>query len=172
MEEVVLNNSQVLLPISLRPVIDTILTESATPKAQCQPCSGVFAAEVNYSFSPSTTCLIDGIITFFEAPLRKLFMPHDDALILTLEVGKHLMKRILVDPSSVADLLYLPTLLCLGYKPNNLREPRRVLIGFNGSQTNSIGEIVFPVLIGPITALVPFTMIDEPSSFNTILWRT
>ena len=47
------------------------------------------------------------------------------------------MKRILVDLGSVVDLLYL---LCLGYKPDNLRNPGRVLVDFNGSQTNSLGE--------------------------------
>ena len=87
---------------------------------------------INYSFAPSSIRPIDGIITFFEYPVRQLSMPDDDALVLTLEVGKYLMKQILIDPGSVADLLYLPTLLCLGYKPNNLRNPRRVLVGFNG----------------------------------------
>ena len=99
-------------------------------------------------------------------------MPHDEALVLTLEVGKHPMKIILVDPGSATDLLYLPALLCLGYKPDNLHDPRRVLIGFNGSQTNSLEEIVFPISGGAIIALVPFKVIDEPSSFNNILGRT
>ena len=99
-------------------------------------------------------------------------MPHDDALILTLEVEKHLMKRILGDPSSATNLLYLPALLCLGYKPDNLRGPRRVLVGFNGSQTNSMGEIVLQVSVGPVTTIIRFSVIDKPSSFNAILGRT
>ena len=93
---------------------------------------------VNYSFTPSSIRPIDGVITFIESPIR-LSMPHDDALVLTLEAGKHLMKRILVDPCSVAYLLYLPALLWLGYKPDNLHNPGKVLVGFNGSQTNSLG---------------------------------
>ena len=60
-------------------------------------------------------------------------MPHDDALVLTLEVRKQLMKRILVDPVSAVYLLYMLALLRLGYKLDNLRGPGRVLIGFNGS---------------------------------------
>ena len=50
------------------------------------------------------------------------------------------MKRILVDLGSATDLLFLLALLRLGYKPDNLRNPRRVLVGFNGSQTNSLGR--------------------------------
>ena len=99
-------------------------------------------------------------------------MPHDDTLVLTLEVKKHLMKRILVDLGSVVDLLYLPTLLRLGYKPDNLRSPRTVLVSFYGTQTNSLGEIVLPVIAGLIIALVLLTVVDEPLSFNAILGRT
>ena len=50
--------------------------------------------------------------------------------------------------------------------------PLRVLVSFNGPHTNSLGKIVLLVSIGPITTLVPLTVIDEPSSFNTILGRT
>ena len=64
-----------------------------------------------------------------------------------------------------------PALLCLGYKPNNLRNPRRVLVGFNESHNNSLGEIVLLVSVDPVTALVPLTVIDESSSFNVILGR-
>ena len=81
------------------------------------------------------------------------------------------MKRILVDLSSVADLLYQLALLHLGYKLDNLHGLGKVLIGFNGLQTNSMGEIVLPVSIGQVTSLVPFTVIDESSSFNAILGR-
>ena len=82
------------------------------------------------------------------------------------------MKRILVDPGSAADLLYLPALLRLGYKRDNLCNPGKVFVGFNELQTSSLGEIVLPDSVGPVTALVPLMVIDEPSSFNTILGRT
>ena len=128
-------------------------------------------AEVNYSFAPSSIWPIR-LITFFESPLRQLSMPYYESLVLTLEVRKHLMKRILVDPSSDTDLLYLLALLRLGYKPDNLHNLGKVLVCFNGSHTNSLGEIVLSVSVGLVTALVPLTMIDEPSSFNAILGRT
>ena len=82
------------------------------------------------------------------------------------------MKRILVNPDIAFDLLYLPALLRLGYKPDNLRNLGRVLVGFNISHTNSLGEIVLLISARPITTLVPLTVIDEASSFNTILGRT
>ena len=128
--------------------------------------------DVNYSFALSSIQPIDGVITFTKSPLRQLSMPHDDALVLTLEVEKHLMKRILVNPSNAVYLLYLPALLRLGYKLDDLCNPGRVLVGFNGLQTNSLGEIVLPISVGPVTSLVPLIVIDETSSFNAILGRT
>ena len=82
------------------------------------------------------------------------------------------MKLIFVDSGSITNLLYLPALIRLCYKSNNLCNPRRVLVGFNGMQTHSLGEIVLPISMGLVTALVPLTVIDEPSSFNVILGRT
>ena len=123
-------------------------------------------AGVNYSFAPSSIQPIDGVITFSESPIRKLSMPHDYALVLTIKVRKHLMKRILVDPSSVVDLLYLLALLRLDY--NNLCSSGRVLVGFNESQTNLMREVVLPVLSGPVIALVTLIVIDLHSSFNAI----
>ena len=82
------------------------------------------------------------------------------------------MKCILVNPSNRVDLLYLPTLLRLGYKPENLRSPGKILVEFNGTKTNSLGEIVLPISAGLVTALVQLTVVDKPLSFNTILGRT
>ena len=82
------------------------------------------------------------------------------------------MKHILVDPGSATDLFYLPTLLRLSYKTDNLRNIVRVLVSFNGSHTNSLGGIVLPVSTGPFTTLVLLTVIDDPSLFNAILGGT
>ena len=45
-------------------------------------------------------------------------------------------------------------------------------MGFNGTQTTSLGEVVFPVATKSVITLVPYTVIDEPSYFNAILGRT
>ena len=79
------------------------------------------------------------------------------------------MRRILVDHGSIANVL---ALLFLGYQPNNHYNLRRILVGFNGTQTTSLREVVFPVATKSVIALVPYTVIDEPSSFNAIFGRT
>ena len=77
----------------------------------------------------------------------------------------------LSDHGSATDLLYLPTLIQLGYQLDNLCNLGRILVGFNGTQTTSLGEVVLLVAARSIIALVPFIVINEPSSFNAILGR-
>ena len=89
-------------------------------------------AGVSYSFSPGRARPINGLLTFSKSSLQQLAQPHDHAIVLTLEVRRHLMKRILVDSGSVADRLYLPTLIQLNHKLDNLCNSGRVLIEFNG----------------------------------------
>ena len=129
-------------------------------------------AGVNYSFASGSARHVDGLLIFSESSLHKWAQPHNDTLILTLEVRQYLMKRILVDPGSSTDLLYLPALIRLGYKLDNLRNLGRVLIEFNGAQTYSLGENVLPISADPVTTLVPLIVINEPSNFNSILGRT
>ena len=82
------------------------------------------------------------------------------------------MKHILIDPGSAADLLNLPALIRLGYKPDNLRNLGRVLVGFNSMLTHSLGEIVLPLSTGPVTTLVSLMVIDKSLNFNAILGCT
>ena len=112
---------------------------------------GIFVARVNCGFAPESTQPIDGLLTFSKSSLRQLAHPHDDTLVLTVEVGRHLMKHILVDLGSASDLLYLPALVRLDYKLDNLRNLGRFLVRFNGTKTHSLGEIVLPILVGPVT---------------------
>ena len=83
-------------PASQRTVIDMILESPKPAHAWGQPHVGIFLAGFNYGFASGSARPIDGLLTFSESPLRQLAHPHDDALVLTLEVGRHLMKCILV----------------------------------------------------------------------------
>ena len=82
------------------------------------------------------------------------------------------MKRILVDPGYAVDLLYLAALIRLGYKLDNLHNPRRVLVRFNVMLNHLLGEIMLPISAGSVTALVQLTVIEELSNFNARLGHT
>nr|CAN69696.1 hypothetical protein VITISV_012964 [Vitis vinifera] len=60
----------------------------------------------------------------------------------------------------------------MGHNLTGLENPGRILSGFNGSSTTSLGDIVLPVQAGPITLNVQFSVVQDLSPFNVILGRT
>ncbi|XP_065626269.1 uncharacterized protein LOC136066230 [Quercus suber] len=48
------------------------------------------------------------VIGFSEEDARRLHHPHDDALVISLQVGDYNLHRVLIDNGSSADILYYP----------------------------------------------------------------
>ncbi|RVW31047.1 Transposon Ty3-I Gag-Pol polyprotein [Vitis vinifera] len=51
----------------------------------------------------------------------------------------------------------------MGHSLTDLENPGRILSGFNGSSTISLGDIVLPVQAGPVTLNVQFSVVQELS---------
>ena len=115
---------------------------------------------------------IDGTIIFPPVDPTWTLQPHRGALILSLEIGDFDVRRILVDPGSSVDLVQASVVGRMGHSLTSLENPRRILPGFNGSSTTSLGDIVLPVQAGPVTLNVQFSVVQDLSSFNVILGRT
>nr|CAN80938.1 hypothetical protein VITISV_035835 [Vitis vinifera] len=115
---------------------------------------------------------IDGTIIFPPVDLTRILHPHRDALILSLEVEDFDVRRILVDPGSSTDLVQASVISHRGQSLTGLENPKRILSGFNGSSTTSLGDIVLPVQAGPIALNVQFSVVQDLSPFNVILGRT
>ncbi|KAL6315401.1 hypothetical protein AAG906_000512 [Vitis piasezkii] len=60
----------------------------------------------------------------------------------------------------------------MGRSLTGLENPGRILSGFNGASTTSLGDIVLPVQAGPVTLNVQFSVVQDLSPFNVILGRT
>ncbi|RVX11556.1 hypothetical protein CK203_015845 [Vitis vinifera] len=100
---------------------------------------------------------IDGTIIFPLVDPTRTLQPHRDALILSLEIGDFDVRRILVDPGSSADLVQASVIGHMGHSLAGLENPGRILSGFNGSSTTSLGDIILPVRAGPVTLNVQFS---------------
>ena len=118
-----------------------------------------------------STYPIDGVITFPLVDLNRILQPHRDALIFTLGISDFDVRRILVNSGSSADLLQISVIKQMGFTPSNLENPRRILSGFNGASTMSLGDIVLPIQVGSITLNVQFSAVEDLSPFNAILGR-
>ncbi|KAL6348653.1 hypothetical protein AAG906_016182 [Vitis piasezkii] len=80
-----------------------------------------------------------------------LLQSHEDALILTPGISSFDVRRVLIDPGNSIDLLQMSVYSQMGLLPSTLENPGWILSGFNGALTTSLGDIVLPVQVGPIT---------------------
>ncbi|XP_052203187.1 uncharacterized protein LOC127808657 [Diospyros lotus] len=65
----------------------------------------------------------------------------NDPLVITTELGKWELRRILVDPGSSSEILYRQAFLGMGYEMTQLRAARVPLVGFDGEAVYSEGII-------------------------------
>ena len=81
-------------------------------------------------------------------------MPHYDALVLTLYINGFDVHRVPVDLGSATDLLQLLAFKQIKLSLGMLNSARRILSGFNGETTVTLGDVVLPVKVRPITQQV------------------
>ena len=123
----------------------------------------------HYSFVLGTMEPIDGIFSFSPWDLTRVMIPHEDALVLSLKIIEFQVCRVLVDPISSTNLLYILAYKQMGIPISTLGSPSWVLTVFDGSTTWSLGEIVLPVEANPIALNVHFSIVLDPSPYNAIL---
>ena len=94
---------------------------------------------------------IDGPISFPPVNLTRVITPHYDALILTLRINNFDVHKVLVDPGSAAELFHLPVVMQMKVPHSHLSSAGRILSGFNGSTSLTVGDIPLSVKAGPVT---------------------
>ncbi|KAG2276578.1 hypothetical protein Bca52824_059133 [Brassica carinata] len=111
----------------------------------------------------------DHEITFNENETANLDKPHDDTLVIRIDIGSCELSRVMIDTGSSADVLFYEVFKKMGF--TILKQERTPLIGFAGETTYSLGLNELAVTAGEIRKIVEFIVIDRPSPFNAILGR-
>ena len=114
---------------------------------------------------------VDGPISFPPINPTRVITSHYDALVLIVGINIFYVHRVLVDPSSAADLLHLPALKQMRVPLDHLSSAGRVLSRFNGDTTMTVGDITFPITADPLTQQVLFSVVEDLGSYNAILGR-
>ena len=83
---------------------------------------------------------VDGSISFPPINLSRVITPHHDALVLTLYITNFDVHGVLVNPSSEADLLQLSAFRKMKVPLDKLNSAGRILSGFNGATTLTVGD--------------------------------
>nr|CAN78889.1 hypothetical protein VITISV_029416 [Vitis vinifera] len=108
-------------------------------------------------------------ISFSVHSLTKVDPTYEDALVLKVGVDNFDVHRILINPRSSINLLQMSAYRQMGYSSSTLENPGRILISFNKASIVSIGDVVLPVQVGPVTLNVYFLVVDDLSSYNAIM---
>ena len=93
---------------------------------------------------------IDDPISFPSVNPYRVITPYHDALVLTLCINDFDVHRVLVDPGSAVDLLQLPIFRKMNISFDRLSSAGRILSGFNGATTITMGDISLLVMAGPV----------------------
>ncbi|XP_052172226.1 uncharacterized protein LOC127788156 [Diospyros lotus] len=100
----------------------------------------------------------------------------NDPLVITAELGKWELRRILVDPGSSSEILYRQAFLGMGYEMTQLRAAKVPLVGFDGEAVYSEGIIQLPLTVGrgsrTSRVMLDILVADVPSAYNMILGRS
>ena len=170
----------VVAPLEPRPTINYILGGSFDDQYQSKRQqkklmrSATVKAQVNAihtSGSREETKLIDGLISFPPVNPNKDIMPHYDALVLTLCINCFYVHRVLVDPGSTADLLQLPAFNQMKLSQLMLNSTGRIIFGFNGTITITMGDITLPIQAGPVIQQVLFLIFEDLRPYNCKVGR-
>uniref|UniRef100_A0A2N9J0B4 Uncharacterized protein n=1 Tax=Fagus sylvatica TaxID=28930 RepID=A0A2N9J0B4_FAGSY len=101
--------------------------------------------------------------------------PHDDALVVTLEIAGYSTRRVLIDNGSSADIIYLTAFQQMRIGKDQLRPIETPLVGFAGTSVYPLGIISLQIIAGTYpkqaTKRVEFLVVDCPSAYNVIIGR-
>nr|XP_023920167.1 uncharacterized protein LOC112031682 [Quercus suber] len=110
-------------------------------------------------------------IAFSDNDLEGTIQPHDDALIVMARVGGFVVKRIMIDQGSRADVMYPDLFRGLGLRAENLSKYNTPLVGFDGKMVAPEGQISLPVNMGGKEVMVSFFVVTSYSPYTAILGR-
>lgn len=96
---------------------------------------------------------------FNEKDIEGVIHPHDDALVVTLQVVNFVTRRILIDYDNFANILFLDAFIKIGINPDHLHSAPMPLNEFSRDVVQPIRVITLSVLArkAPTTSM---TMID------------
>ncbi|GMN66700.1 hypothetical protein TIFTF001_035760 [Ficus carica] len=114
-------------------------------------------------------------ITFTDEEADRLLHPHNDALVGEIRVADNVIRRVLIDSGSSADVMFMDAFSRLKIGGAVLTPIQTPLYGFAGECVRAFGTINLPVAIGDgpemVARMVEFIVVDRPSAYNVILGR-
>ncbi|XP_060190499.1 uncharacterized protein LOC132619684 [Lycium barbarum] len=110
------------------------------------------------------------VITFNREDAENIAHPHNFALVISVNINKFLVKCILIDPSSSANIIQWKVLEQMSLL-DQIVPAVRVLNGFNMASEMTKGEIILPVDAVGKVRIKKFHVIDGVMRYNALFGR-
>lgn len=108
------------------------------------------------------------IVSFTEQDAKWVYFPHNDALMITVQLAITIIARIMMDSGNVVNILQLSVFQKIGLE-NTIKRKAKVLTEFNELTSTAIGTIMLDVIKPLIVSSQIFMIISHPSLYNEIL---
>ncbi|XP_074356377.1 uncharacterized protein LOC141696088 [Apium graveolens] len=114
-------------------------------------------------------------ITFRETDARWVHHPHNDALVISIQIGTKNIHRAFVDNGSSANIPYYSTFKKMGLPDQDMSGEDSWVYGFSGAGVRIMGSIRLPCTLGEsplsVTKMLEFKVLNQESSHNVLLGR-
>ncbi|XP_016192649.1 uncharacterized protein LOC107633550 [Arachis ipaensis] len=118
---------------------------------------------------------IDLKITFIQADISSTIPNLDDPVVISIQTGELLVRKVLLDPGSSADVLFYSTFQKMKLYGKSMQPSFGELVGFSGEKIPIKGYIWLKTTMGdtPLsqTIDIQYLIVDCPSPYNIILGR-
>ena len=118
-----------------------------------------------------TKVLIQPTLGFLGEDKARTIQPHDDALVVTLRLGRYDVRRVLVDQGSVVEIMYPDLYKGLNLKSEDFTAYVSPLISFEGKTVILKGQIRLPIQTNSKIVEVDFIVVDSYSPYIAIVAR-
>ena len=112
---------------------------------------------------------IDDSISFPPVNPSRVITPNHDALVLTLCINDFDVHRVLVDLSSVTDLLQLSAFRKMNISFDRLSSVGRIMSEFNWATIVTMGDSALPVKAWSVVQQVLFSVVEDLGPCNAIV---
>ncbi|XP_034218184.1 uncharacterized protein LOC117629717 [Prunus dulcis] len=115
-------------------------------------------------------------ITFCEEEEEGVLYPHDDPMIIRVEIADYDVGRVLIDTGSSVSVIFAEAFREMGINDNQVNRQLTPLLSFYGDLVQPIGSVKLPITFGTAprktTAYDQFLIVDCPTAYNVIVGRT
>ncbi|KAM1903719.1 hypothetical protein ACFX13_041196 [Malus domestica] len=110
------------------------------------------------------------IVDFTEQDTEGVDFPHDDSLVISVQLAHTILDRVMVDNGSLVNLLQLSLIQKMGLE-STIQRKAKILIRFNGHTSTVIGNFTLDVTSPLIISSQTFMIVNSTSPHNEILGR-